>query len=265
MSEKKSSGFWPIFLWTVVMILSLTAAVISMVFITNEGDELLSLLGFGIAGYFFVVAIQKIMQVDQVWKAQVKNEIKNETADILAVWSCPPDSWKAFVLKVLAEKRKGAFLAFIVIISLVAIGMIIAGFNAEEEGDLEDFLKIVLPIITAITILGVYIMHRHLQQLKNIYLISDHHTAKPEVIVAKKGVLMNGHYLTSFNASSISLIAISLAEKFGQPCLKLSVKISGGDADSTHHHYIPTITASQKEEAKQVIEVLQNHYQLSAS
>jgi len=261
MATKKSTSLWAIGLWTVVMILALSGAAISIVFMTLEANYLLCILGLVAGSGFFVYSLKKIIANDQSWKISMKEEIKAETSDILAAWTYPLDLWEGFVEQDVASKKKESLQIAITMLIMVAIGLGIGAWNAAD--DLETFLKIAIPLLIGLTAIAWYGSRYNINHLRKVYLqLSEGQTA-PGVLISIKGIVVNDFLLTAFKFFGGRLSAVKQVDKFEQSCLRFSIYMKAGRNSSTKNFYLPVL-AHQQEEARALVQTLQSHYDLPA-
>lgn len=260
MATKKSINLWAIALWTLILILALTGAIVGGVLLAKEEQYLLTVL-VGITGLGLAVfSLKKIIEQDKAWKITVKNEIKTETDAILAAWTYPPQLWETFVEKNLIYQRKESLKIGLTILVMVAIGLGIGAWNASD--DMETFLQISLPILIGLALLVWFVSVYSVNYFRKIYLQLSEGQSKPGVIISTKGIVINDSLLTAFSFFGGKLSAVTVVDKFDLTCIQFSIYMNNGKNSTTKQYHLPLLN-EQKEEATRLIEHLQKEHQLA--
>lgn len=253
--KKNSLGY--IALWSVAMILALSAAIIGIVLAANDEHIPIGLLVAGIGVFVFIYAIKKIVESNNTWKVALKEEILSKKENILVAWTYPEKEWVSFAEKELESKKNIPIMLTLTVTTLVFIGMILGAIG----GDALDFRfwKIALPITTAVAFTTWYISVITIEASRKIYLEKPPSQQQYGVAIAKQGILINGHLLTGFKYFGGQLIVVKEVEKHSTACLLFTVRVQGGEYNSLNEFYIP-IPKDQQDNATQLAQEIRDLY-----
>ncbi len=225
-----------IILWTVVMILGLTLFIIGGMFgflSVTDSPMYYPWLGFIVGAGFSIYSIQRIVYYNNAWKEEIKDKILSDESELITHWQYAPIIWSSFAKAEVKRKTRWTpyIIVFMLAIIFLSFGLVMW---IEDNFDFTFFSTLTL-LFTLIAVGLQYLINLNSQMLKKAYLASP----QPEAHLHVLGVLINRAWLIPFKGIGLHLEKVVNESKYGQNCLKFSVRHSGGDTDAVHEYYIP--------------------------
>lgn len=256
--SKQGSFIAKTILWTVLMILGLSGALISGIFLTLKspyaGTFFLLLLGMVSGLVFFAYSLRQIITGEQAWKQDTMGEILQNESEQVVQWKYTSEQWAAFKQGELEHRKKAPMTAAVSVAICMLIGIGIGYFTEDMNNEV---LMIVLSLLPVVAGMVWWIANASVGQIKKGYEAKK----EGEVVLGLKGAVVNQSYLIPFKFFGGKLTQVKRMDHYGMSTLCFTVRTQAGRNDSHQDYHIP-IPAGQDAEADLVKQRFQGVYDL---